>query len=73
MSELSEVSFLFGQHVWDIEKARGIFTNETRRFVGDLLESIRDDESGPWSRPKVQVKAKDASLENRGKDYGFCE
>ena len=37
MSELSEVTVLFGQHVVDIEKARDVFTTETRRFVGDLL------------------------------------
>lgn len=71
MIELSEVSILFGQHVSDIEKARDIFTAETRRFVDDLLESVRDEGSGPWSTPKVQVKTKDASLETEEKITGF--
>lgn len=71
MNELSEVSILFGQHVSDIERARDIFTVETRRFVGDLLESVRDEGSGPWSTPKVQVKIKDASLETEEKITGF--
>jgi|GEM_PF-2401226 len=71
MSELSEVSKLFGQHVADIEKARDIFTIETRRFVEDLLESVKDEGAGPCSTPKVQVKTKDASLEKEEKVTGF--
>src|SRR5258706_2901353 len=71
MSELSEVSILFGQHVANIEKARDIFTAETRRFVSDLLENISDERSGPWNSPKVQVKTKDAALENEEKITGF--
>lgn len=63
MSELSEVSILFGQHVVDIEKARDIFTTETRRFVRDLLENVRDDGAALWSTPKVQIKTRDADLE----------
>ena len=68
MSELSEVSILFGQHVVDIEKARDIFTTETRRFVEDLLESLKDEE---WKTPKVQVKTKEARLEREEKITGF--
>jgi hypothetical protein len=71
MSELSEVSILFGQHVSDIERARDIFTAETRRFVGDLLDALGHDRSGPWSAPKVQVKTKDADLEKEEKITGF--
>lgn len=72
MSESSEVSKLFGQHVADIERARDIFTTETRRFVEDLLESVKDEGAGgAWSTPKVQVKTKDASLETEEKVTGF--
>lgn len=71
MSELSEVSILFGQHVSDIEKARDIFTAETRRFVGDLLEAVGDKGAGPWRTPKVQVKTEDASLETEERVTGF--
>jgi hypothetical protein len=71
MSELSEVSILFGQHVSDIERARDIFTAETRRFVSDLLENINDERSGPWSSPKLQIKTKDGELENEEKITGF--
>ena len=63
MSELSEVSMLYGQHVVDIEKARDIFTTEARRFVRDLLENVRDDGTGLWTTPKVQIKTRDADLE----------
>lgn len=63
MSELSEVSILYGQHVAEIEKAREIFTTESRRFVRDLLESIRDDGAARWSTPKIQIKTRDADLE----------
>lgn len=60
MSELSEVSILYGQHVVDVEKAREIFTTETRRFVRDLLASVTDVE---WSSPKVQIRTRDTDLE----------
>ena len=68
MSELSEVSILFGQHVSDIEKARDIFTAETRRFVSDLLESVKDEE---WSSPKVKIGTENAALETEEKLTGF--
>jgi hypothetical protein len=71
MSELSDVSILFGQHVLDIERARDIFTAETRRFIGDLLSAIENDRTGSWSSPKIQIKTKDAELENEGKSTGF--
>src|SRR5262245_52993452 len=71
MSELSEVSILFGQHVSDIERARDIFTAETRRFVGDLLEALGDERAGPWMSPKIQIKTKDVDLENEEKITGF--
>lgn len=63
MSELSEVSILYGQHVAEIERARDVFTTETRRFVRDLLENIRDEGAARWSTPKVQIKTRDADLE----------
>lgn len=71
MIELSEVSILFGQHVSDIEKARDIFTAEIRRFVGDLLGALGSERENTWNSPKVQVKIKDADLENEGKSTSF--
>lgn len=74
MSELSEVSILFGQHVVDIEKARNIFTTETRRFVEDLIEFVQQgEEAKAWSKPKVQIKTEDASLENEEKVTGIIK
>ena len=37
MSALSEISLLFGQKAGEIEKAREIFTAETRSFVTAIL------------------------------------
>ena len=55
MSGLSEVSLLFGQRAGDLEKAREIFTAETRSFVSGILAGIQRARSEPWMTPRVRV------------------
>ena len=55
MSGLSEVSVLFGQRAADIEKAREIFTAETRSFVSGVLAGIQRARSDPWVTSRVRV------------------
>lgn len=55
MSGLSEVSVLIGQRARDIEKAREIFTAETRAFVGGILAGVRRMRSDPWTTGRVRL------------------
>jgi hypothetical protein len=55
MSGLSEVSVLIGQRAKDIEKAREIFTAETRAFVGGILAGVRRVRSDPWTTSRVRL------------------
>lgn len=55
MSGLSEVSVLIGQRARDIEKAREIFTAESRAFVGGILAGVRRVRSDPWTTPRVRL------------------
>ena len=55
MSALSEVSVLIGQRARDIEKAREIFTAETRAFVGGILAGVRRVRSEPWTTARVRL------------------
>lgn len=55
MSALSEVSVLIGQRARDIEKAREIFTAETRAFVGGILAGVRRVRSDPWTTARVRL------------------
>ena len=70
MSEMSEVSIVFGQNVALIEKARDIFTNETRKFIDDILDHVKDEDLGPLSAPRVKIKTTAATLETEGKLTG---
>jgi hypothetical protein len=55
MSGLSEVSVLIAQRARDIEKAREIFTAESRAFVNSILGSVRVIRTEPWTRARVRV------------------
>src|SRR5262245_2943828 len=55
MSALSEISVLIGQRAGDLEKAREIFTAETRAFVTGILAAIRRHRSEPWMTRRVRV------------------
>lgn len=55
MSGLSEVSVLIAQRAKDIEKARDIFTNESRAFVTGLLSALRRVRSDPWTTARVRL------------------
>ena len=66
MSALSEVSVLIGQRAGDLEKAREIFTAETRAFVTGILAAIRRLRSEPWVTPRVRIDIpKDIDTETR--------
>jgi hypothetical protein len=55
MSALSEVSVLISQRAKDIEKAREIFTAETRAFVAGILAGVRRIRTDPWSTSRVRL------------------
>lgn len=55
MTGLSEVSVLVGQRARDIEKAREIFTIETRAFVNGILAGVRRIRSDPWTTARVRI------------------
>jgi hypothetical protein len=55
MSGLSEVSILIGQRTSDLEKAREIFTAESRAFVSGILGGIRRTRAEPWVSGRVRV------------------
>jgi hypothetical protein len=55
MSVLSDVSLLIAERAGDLEKAREIFTAETRSFVKGVLAGIRRARSDPWTMPRVRV------------------
>jgi len=55
MSALSEVSLLMGQRAADLEKARDIFTSESRDFVVKILQGARKLRSEPWVQGRVRI------------------
>lgn len=55
MSGLSEVAVLFGQRAGDIEKAREIFTAETRNFVAAILAGVQRARKDPWVAARVRI------------------
>jgi hypothetical protein len=56
MSVLSEVTVLIGQRAADLEKAREVFTAETRAFVSGILGGLRRVRSEPWTSSRVRVE-----------------
>jgi hypothetical protein len=56
MSGLSEVSKLFAQRVGDLEKAREIFTAESRNHVSSILTAIQRARSEPWTLGRVRIE-----------------
>jgi len=55
MSALSEVTTLIGQRAADLEKAREVFTSETRAFVNGILAAVRRARSEPWAQARVRI------------------
>jgi hypothetical protein len=55
MSGLSEVSRLFAQRAGDIEKAREIFTAETRSYVSTILNGIQRARTDPWVCGRIRI------------------
>jgi hypothetical protein len=46
---------LIGQRARDIERAREIFTAETRAFVSGILAGVRRVRSDPWTTARVRL------------------
>jgi len=55
MSTLSEVTLLIGQRAGDLEKARDIFTSDTRNYVTNILSALRRARSEPWVQTRVRI------------------
>lgn len=55
MNALSEVSQLFAQRAGDVEKAREIFTAETRNYVSSILASMHQARAEPWLSARVRI------------------
>lgn len=55
MSSLSEVSCVFGQRVAELERAHEIFTQEIRRFSGDVLARLRQRHPETWFSPRIRL------------------
>ena len=55
MSGLSEVSRLFAGRAGDLEKAREIFTAETRSYVSAILSAILRTRGEPWLSGRVRL------------------
>jgi hypothetical protein len=70
MSTLSEVTLLIGQRAGDLEKAREIFTAETRSFVTGILAGIMRLRSEPWTIPRVRVDLP-REIETEAKATGY--
>jgi hypothetical protein len=73
MSGLSEVSRLFAGRAGDLEKAREIFTAETRSYVSAILAAIQRTRAEPWLSARTRIDfpseieagAKNGSLANQ--------
>jgi hypothetical protein len=70
MSALSEVSLLIAQRAGDIEKAREIFTAESRAFVTGILAGVRRLRSEPWMTPRVRIDIP-REIETETKSSGY--
>jgi hypothetical protein len=70
MSGLSEVSLLIGQRAGDLEKAREIFTSESRAFVTGILGGVRRLRSEPWMTPRVRIDIP-REIETEAKASGY--
>jgi hypothetical protein len=55
MSGLSEVSRLFAQRAGDLEKAREVFSAESRNYVSSILGAIQRVRGEPWTGGRVRV------------------
>lgn len=55
MSGLSDVTVLFGQRAGDIEKAREIFTAETRNFVSAILAGVQRARKDLWLSSRIRI------------------
>lgn len=59
MSALSEVTLLIGQRAGDLQKAREIFTADTRNFVTNILSELHRSRTEPWVQARVRIDLPD--------------
>ena len=70
MSALSEVTLLIGQRAGDLEKARDVFTAETRAFVTSILGAIKRARSDPWTTNRIRLDfPRDTETEQRATPF----
>lgn len=55
MIALSEISLLYGANVGDIERAREVFTSDTRQFVSGIARELRRTHPTPWLSKRVRI------------------
>jgi len=55
MSGLSDVALLICERAGDLEKARDIFTSDTRNYVTNILSALRRARSEPWVQARVRI------------------
>jgi hypothetical protein len=55
VSALSEVALLISQRAGDLEKARDIFTSDTRNYVTSILSALHRARSEPWVQARVRI------------------
>jgi hypothetical protein len=70
MSSLSEVSLVIAQRAGDLEKAREIFTAETRAFVTGILGAVRRARSDAWATARVRLDLP-REIETEAKSTGY--
>jgi len=70
MSSLSEVSLVIAQRAGDLEKAREIFTAETRAFVTGIVGAARRARSDSWATARVRLDLP-REIENESKSTGY--
>jgi hypothetical protein len=70
MSSLSEVSLVIAQRAGDLEKAREIFTAETRAFVTGILGAVRRARSDSWATARVRLDLP-REIETEAKSTGY--
>jgi hypothetical protein len=55
MTTLSEVTTLISERAADLEKAKEVFTAETRAFVSGILGAVRRARSEPWAQGRIRI------------------
>ncbi|HEY8945667.1 MAG TPA: hypothetical protein VIM73_15465, partial [Polyangiaceae bacterium] len=66
MSGLSEVSRLFAQRAGDLERAREVFSVESRNYVTSILGAVQRVRGEPWTVGRVRVDFPDQLETGKG-------